>query len=183
MHRRKLLNLLREYGDRYPEEAETADRFVAFVKAHHRCFDRDLWAGHITGSAWIVDTDGTDVLLTHHKKLDIWVQLGGHSDSNPDTAVVAQTEATEESGLAVRFVDTRIFDLDIHQIPARKNDPAHFHYDVRFAFMADERDYVVSSESNALAWVGLSMLEDYSQEASLLRMRRKWLSQTPWLNT
>lgn len=175
MHRRKLLNLINQYADLYPDEISITDRFRAFVTTHERCFERDLWAGHITGSAWVVNADGTEVLLTHHKKLDIWVQLGGHSDGDSDTPAVAFKEATEESGLIVSFVDSRIFDLDIHEIPARKNDPGHFHYDVRFAFMAQQRGYVVSEESNDLAWVPLAELKQYSEEASLLRMRRKWL--------
>ena len=175
MHRRKLLSMIESYALQYPEETNTVARFVEFVNAHERCFERDCWAGHITGSAWVVDPERQDVLLTHHKKLDIWVQLGGHSDGEPDTAKVALNEALEEGGVPVTFEQPQIFDLDIHEIPARKSDPAHFHYDVRFAFLAAHRDFVVSEESNALAWVPIRGLAAYSEEESLLRMQRKWL--------
>lgn len=178
MHRRKLLGLIDQYAGIHPEEANTIDRFREFVVANERCFERDLWAGHITGSAWVVDPELSDVLLTHHRKLDMWVQLGGHSDGESDTADVAFKEATEESGLEVMFVDRAIFDLDIHEIPARKSDPAHYHYDVRFAFVATDRRYVVSDESHDLAWVPVTDLPQFSQEESLLRMRRKWLQRT-----
>ena len=117
-------------------------------------------------------------MLTHHKKLGIWVQLGGHSDGDPDTPSVACKEATEESGLDVTFLSEQIFDLDIHEIPARKDDPAHYHYDVRFAFVAEDRSYTVSEESHDLSWIPIATLEEVTQEESMLRMKRKWLLQT-----
>lgn len=174
MHRRKLLALLDSYATRYPAESATLRRFVTFVREHQRCFERDCWAGHVTGSAWVVDPDGRDVLLTHHRKLDIWVQLGGHSDGNADTAQVAAAEAIEEGGIPVNFLSAEIFDVDIHEIPARKSDPAHFHYDVRFAFQAAHRSFVVSEESNELAWVPIAELKKFTQETSMLRMKTKW---------
>jgi 8-oxo-dGTP pyrophosphatase MutT (NUDIX family) len=121
-----------------------------------------------------VNEPGTHVLLTHHRKLDRWLQLGGHSDGDPDTLAVARREAEEESGLPVRVLGTAIFDLDVHEIPARKGDPAHYHYDVRFIFVADHEGFEVSDESHDLAWVPIDGLADYSTEESLLRMGRKW---------
>ena len=176
MHRRKLLALIAEYADRHPEEAAIVARFQEFIDSHERCFARDCWAGHITGSAWLVDPSQNSILLTHHKKLGIWVQLGGHSDGDPDTASVAYKEATEESGLSVDFLDQAIFDLDIHEIPARKNDPAHYHFDVRFQFIAASRDYTVSEESHDLSWIEIERLPEVTQETSMLRMRQKWLA-------
>ena len=85
MHRRNLLEWLHKYRSTHPDEVETADRFIDFVESEPRCFERDCWAGHITGSAWLVDPAGEALLLTHHKKLDMWVQLGGHSDGDSDT--------------------------------------------------------------------------------------------------
>ena len=136
MHRSKLIALLTDYGHRHPEEQETVDRFLAFVQANERCFERDLWMGHVTGSAWLVNSAGSHVLLTHHRKLGRWLQLGGHSDGNPDPLAVAMLEAEEESGLRVTPLSEQIFDIDIHEIPPRKADPAHFHFDVRFALRA-----------------------------------------------
>ncbi|MDT8410670.1 MAG: NUDIX hydrolase, partial [Wenzhouxiangellaceae bacterium] len=131
--------------------------------------------GHITGSAWLVDPSGSEVLLTHHRKLDRWLQLGGHSDGDPDTAAVALREAGEESGLAVELLSPDILDIDIHEIPARKDDPAHFHFDVRYVVASTSgRDYQVSAESNNLAWVAIEAVESLTREPSILRMARKW---------
>jgi 8-oxo-dGTP pyrophosphatase MutT (NUDIX family) len=115
------------------------------------------------------------VLLTHHRKLGRWLQLGGHSDGDPDTLGVAQTEASEESGLCVRPLSEAVFDLDVHEIPARKGDPAHWHFDVRFALqVTGSEDFRVSGESLDLAWVPIDRLGEYTDEASMLRMARKW---------
>ncbi len=152
------------------------ERYLDFVSRNPDCFERSLQEGHVTGSAWIVDTVGTHVLLTHHRKLGQWFQLGGHADGEPDVAKVAMQEAREESGLAeLRFVSDEIFDIDIHLIPARKGDPEHYHYDVRFALQSvGADDFTVSEESLDLAWVELEKLTDFTTEESMLRMARKW---------
>jgi 8-oxo-dGTP pyrophosphatase MutT (NUDIX family) len=175
MHRQSLLDLLDDYGRRFPDETPVVERFRAFVCAHERCFERDLWAGHVTGSAWLVNAARDAVLLTHHRKLGRWLQLGGHSDGVPDPLSVALTEAHEESGLEVVPLAALVFDLDIHEIPARKQDPAHYHFDVRFALTVDGSEaFQVSAESLDLAWVPIAQLADYTDEESMLRMARKW---------
>ncbi len=176
MHRQALIALLGEYAGRHPEERAVTARFLDFVQRNERCFDRELREGHITGSAWLVNQQGNRVLLTHHKKLGRWLQLGGHSDGNPTTLQVAMAEAREESGLDVRPLSTAIFDLDVHRIPARGQDPAHLHYDVRFALetVGCWEGFTVSEESLELAWAPIERLSEYSNEESMLRMARKW---------
>lgn len=183
MHRRPLLAALDHYARRHRDEAATIERFRHFVAAHPRCFERTLAApGHVTGSAWILAPEGDAVLLTHHRKLDLWVQLGGHADGDPDVLAVAHREGLEESGLAellpldpVADDGVRVpFDLDIHVIPARRDEPEHLHFDVRFAFRASDRALQVSDESHALAWVPIPELPAYTRDASVLRMAARW---------
>lgn len=174
MHRQKVLMLFKRYRDRFPAEQHTVDRITAFVKANENCFSRELLTGHITGSAWILDATGERALLTHHRKLNIWVQLGGHADGDADVQRVAEREAEEESGIAlIETLSPEIFDIDIHQIPARKDEPAHFHYDCRFLLKAKVDDYIVSDESHDLKWIPLDRMQEYSNEESVLRMVRK----------
>ena len=176
MHRQPLLNLLERYAERWPEETAVVERFRLLVDEHENCFERDCWAGHITGSAWLVNQAGSHVLLTHHRKLERWLQLGGHSDGEADTLLAAKREAQEESGLTVTVLDPIPIDLDVHMIPARKDDPGHYHFDVRFAFRSvGSEDFAVSEESLDLAWVPIADLSEYTDEESVLRMARKWL--------
>ncbi|MEM9743953.1 MAG: NUDIX hydrolase [Pseudomonadota bacterium] len=176
--RRRLLARLDAYLGRYPDEQAASDRIRGLVEAHERCFHRDCFPGHITGSAWIVNRAATHALLTHHRKLGRWLQLGGHSDGEGDTRSVAQREGQEESGLRLELLDAAIFDIDVHDIPARGNEPAHEHHDLRFLFRADtESSFVVSEESHDLAWVPMEQLEDYTDEWSVLRLAHKFLNQ------
>lgn len=150
-------------------------RFRELVTAHEDCFERTCLPGHITGSAWLVDDTGSRVLLTHHRKLDRWLQLGGHSDGEPDTLAAARREAEEESGLKVEALDDVPLDLDVHEIPARGTEPRHDHYDVRFVFrVVGSADFVVSDESHDLAWVPIDELTSYTDEESVLRLARKY---------
>jgi len=179
MHRVPLLALLADYSKAHANdknEQQVCLRYIDFVEKHPNCFDRELAIGHVTGSAWIVDPTGTQVLLTHHRKLDAWFQLGGHADGETDVLAVALNEAKEESGLEnIRPIAPAIFDIDIHRIPARKEVPEHDHFDVRFSFCAaDPEKIILSEESIDLSWIPLAELESKTTEKSMLRMRKKW---------
>jgi 8-oxo-dGTP pyrophosphatase MutT (NUDIX family) len=88
---------------------------------------------------------------------------------------VALREAEEETGLPqVTPVSHEIFDLDVHLIPARKSDPDHYHYDVRFLMVADmNHDLTISHESHDLAWITISDISTYTSEPSIHRMIKK----------
>lgn len=175
MHRNPLLEKLDAYTAFDQAEKRMATVIERFVHAHPRCFERSLEIGHITGSAWIVDRERTHVLLTHHRKLDRWLQLGGHADGDPDILNVAWREAREESGLEeIKPVSEDIFDTDVHRIPATPKEPTHFHHDVRFLFEADRHaPLVISVESKDLAWVPIAKIGDYSVDDSIMRMAYK----------
>ncbi len=175
MHRAPLLDLLEGYAATYPHEKETVERFRDFVAGNVDCFQRSLLEGHLTGSAWIVDGRGERVLLTHHRKLDRWLQPGGHADGESDLLSVARKEAWEETGLeGLEVVGEGIFDLDIHTIPPCGEVPGHLHYDARFLLRdSGEGKFVVSEESHDLAWVEIGVLESFTREESMLRMRDK----------
>ncbi len=172
-----LMEQLQAYLARWPEEAETVDEFRRLLADPRNPFLRERLEGHFTGGAWLVSADGRRTLLTHHRKLGRWLQLGGHADGDVDMGRVALKEAEEESGLPdLRLEEAAIFDLDRHWIPERRDVPGHWHYDVRYVIRAgaDER-YVVSEESLDLAWREIAPLADDADE-SLGRMARKWLA-------
>jgi 8-oxo-dGTP pyrophosphatase MutT (NUDIX family) len=156
-------------------EATMLADFFAFIAAHPDCLHRTCLAGHLTASAWIVDAERSRVLLTHHRKLGLWLQLGGHADGEADLLAAALREAREESGLqSVRAVSAEIFDVDRHRIPARKTEPEHWHYDVRFLIEAEAAEpLVISDESHDLAWVPLDEVTQRNAEESIARMVRK----------
>ena len=183
MHRAPLLALVARYRDSpriTPEERGPLDRLEAFVRREPACFERATAHGHITGSAWILDHARGACLLTHHRKLGRWLQPGGHADGDPDALAVALREGREESGIVgLTPLSTEIFDVDVHEIPGRAGEPAHLHYDVRFALVAPEgAPLVVSEESHDLAWVPRARVATCDTDASVLRMVEKWDTST-----
>lgn len=179
MHRRHLLEILDRYAKAYPAEGEVAGRIRRFVEGHPDCFERSCLEGHITASAWIVSADRREALLTHHGKLDRWLQLGGHSDGDPDPFAVALREAREESGMD-EFREpsgTEVplpLDVDIHRIPARGDEPEHDHLDLRYLLIAGEgQPIVLSEESKDLRWVARDKVASLTDEESVLRLERK----------
>lgn len=175
MHRKYLQDILAQHQPFDANEADMLAQIIEFVAQHDDCFERSLSIGHITGSAWIIDHERTHALLTHHRKLDRWLQLGGHSDGDANTLDVALREGLEESGLQdLHAVSDAIFDVDVHLIPARGDEPAHNHYDVRFLLEADRHAPLsISSESKNLAWVSLDETQTLSTDASIQRMVAK----------
>lgn len=167
------------------EELTTWQRFEAFVASEPQCFERSCPTGHVTGSALITNAAMDKVLLTLHAKLGKWLQLGGHSDGDAWTHRVAWREGCEESGLEeLKFADwspeddikaiPRPFDLDIHLIPARHKESAHWHFDARYLLIADDRlPLAITDESHQLRWFTLEEAEKVTQERSMLRQFEK----------
>lgn len=177
MHRQGLLDKLARYQPDDPAEIDSRMRIIDFVTSTPDCFNRSHLAGHITGSAWLIDESCGRVLLTHHRKLDKWLQLGGHCDGDPDVLGVALKEAVEESGIDdITAVSDDIFDLDVHPIPSRGDVPEHFHYDIRFLCRINGNpQFQISDESHELAWLTPDAILKMTVGRSILRMREKWL--------
>ena len=159
-------------------EAEAGRRFLDLRANTPRCFWRDAFPAHFTASAWLVSADGERTLLMHHRKLDRWLQPGGHADGDTDLPRVALREAEEETGLVELIVDDAIFDLDAHVIPARGSEPEHWHYDVRFVVRAGgSEQFNANAESRAMAWRSVREVANDAQiDPSIRRMARRWLA-------
>ncbi|MDR0631489.1 MAG: NUDIX hydrolase [Holosporales bacterium] len=139
------------------------------------CFDRSCQEGHFTASCWLENYHGDAALLTHHKKFNGWLQLGGHADGDNDLLRVSMKEAQEESGLPVEPVHCKIFDIGVHFIPPYEDTVQHYHYDVRFYLRATEnKPFVVSEESHDLMWV--TQEDQLPDNYDVRRMFLKWKS-------
>lgn len=172
----RLLQLLRSHSPDDDREARMLADAVRFVETDPGCLDAANPPGHITGSAWVLDESRSRVLLTHHRKLGRWFQLGGHLDPGETVHQGALREAREESGLDhVRILDEAVFDVDIHPIPARGAQPEHLHYDIRFVLEAAFAEPRASAESKAVTWVAIEQVAALNPDESMMRMVRKTL--------
>lgn len=163
---------LRAYQSTDDEQADFHRHILDFIDEHpddaHR---RSCLVGHLTASCLVVDEDFERVLLLHHRKLDRWLQPGGHCDGDAELAGVALREASEESGMDGLRVVPRIVDLDIHEIPQYRDVPAHLHLDSRFVVVAPrDAEPVVSDEHHELAYLPWDAAIERADDASARRL-------------
>lgn len=165
--------LMQSYLHHHPNENQVVQDFIEFYQSSAQAFERSHLVGHFTASAMLVHPQGEAGLMTHHKKLNRWLQLGGHADGIQDLYQVALQEAHEESGIeGIQLLSTEILDIDVHEIPARPDEPAHLHWDLRFLMQAPQEEFQVSEESHNLAWVPFNDPR-WLQEDSLRRLMEK----------
>jgi 8-oxo-dGTP pyrophosphatase MutT (NUDIX family) len=162
----------------HPEDAVVVERFARLLEDSPAPFSRDQYQpGHLTCSACVIDDKRARVLLLHHTRLGRWLQPGGHAEPGDDTPLAgALRELREESGIAAPSPlrgpsGSALVDLDVHEIPARGAEPAHLHYDLRYAFAADGSGALLKSdESHALRWVAIDRLGELTGEESVTRL-------------
>lgn len=167
------------------DEAAHLRRILDFVGRHPRPFDRGIAEGHLTGSAVVVSARRDRVLLLHHRKLQRWLQPGGHADPREtrgeDVALREALEETGISGLALHPRAPRPFDVDVHAIPAFGTEPAHAHLDLRYLVVAPAADAIARSaeETNDARWFAWDDLPALDLDRGLVRALAKaqgWVS-------
>lgn len=171
-----LLDQLHGYHPSDELEAQHQRALVNLLTMSDDTFVRDHFApGHVTASLFIVHPATEALLLHHHRRLDRWLQMGGHVEAGEHPADAALREGAEESGLTDLALLPGIFDLDVHAIPAGKGEPDHLHFDVRYLAHTSTPDRITidRNESNDLAWVPLAAAIPLMNEEASSRVVRK----------
>lgn len=169
-----IVNQINNYKCSTIEEERYVIQILKFIEKHKGNIGRENPDGHLTASAWILNEAKSKVLLIYHKKLNRWLQPGGHIEvEDSSLASAALREALEETNLkSVQFLNSTVYDIDVHIIPARKTEKEHYHLDFRFCFSADENEIAQhSDEVKDMKWIELSSLKNV--EDSILRMVKK----------
>lgn len=164
--------------------ARHRDTVLDFFLDHPDAAERTCAAGHLTGSALVVDATGARTLLMLHRKLGRWFQPGGHADGDANLAAVARREAAEETGIAGLRVALPAIDVDVHRVEP-PGGAAHLHLDVRFLVVAPPGALEQANhESLALRWVTEADLDSLEPpvDASTRRLVGRGLRvATDWL--
>jgi len=174
--RTTLRALLEAHRAANADEARHRERMLELANATSDPLRRDHFEpGHFTASAFVLSPDRAALLLVHHRKLDRWLQPGGHVEaSDLDLIAAARREVLEETGIAeLELLQPASFDLDVHPIPALGRELPHEHFDVRFLFRAGTPELRLSSESKAVRWVPLAEIAAAGSDESVLRATRK----------
>ncbi|MFE7453049.1 NUDIX hydrolase [Streptomyces griseus] len=154
--------------DEAGDQAELRQAYLDHLARHEDGMWKACGAGHVTASALVIDPERERVLLTLHRKLRMWLQMGGHCEERDTTLeAAALREATEESGITgLALLPGGPVRLDRHPIPA----PCHWHLDVQYAAVAPpgaaER---ISEESLELRWFGYADVPGVA-DASVVRL-------------
>jgi 8-oxo-dGTP pyrophosphatase MutT (NUDIX family) len=153
------------------EQQDVRSRMLAFLAEHPTdAHLRTCLPGHFTASALLVDRSRGKALLTHHRKLGRWLQIGGHCDGDANFAHVAWRELLEESGIEAVSMGEPV-DLDIHVIPARPGEPEHLHLDVRFIAEAPPGSRATANEESLrLEWFAPSEIDRLQTDDSVRRL-------------
>jgi 8-oxo-dGTP pyrophosphatase MutT (NUDIX family) len=162
-----LAGALADYSRRFPGERWLVDRVAALEDRVHTGLDlrnRGRLPYHLTASAIVVDDE--QALLVWHHALGKWLQPGGHLDPGETPWDGARRETAEEAGVlsigsAMGCSEPQPLDIDLHPIPASslKQEPAHFHLDLRFLLGVSPISSdaaVVTVQAGSARWVNIA---------------------------
>ncbi len=178
---RNMTNFLKELDTYVPTKEEQChyEKIVHLVEAEPRCFWRDCFPAHITGSSLLINKEGNQVLLNHHKFLNKWLGFGGHADGSTDILEVARRETKEESSISeFTLAIEGIFNVSTHPIPANSNkeEPPHEHFNIDYLFQCTHSNaFQISDESVTLRWCNFDQaITLVKSHESMTRMLHKW---------
>jgi 8-oxo-dGTP pyrophosphatase MutT (NUDIX family) len=173
-----LLTVLESYQPWNGTEAAHHAAFLHLLRTHPAPFNRYSYQpGHITGSTWILAEDTAQVALIYHRRLERWLQPGGHAGpGETDSISTALREAREELGLILDPARANLFDLDVHQIPATAKQPSHLHFDIRYLCRIEQQTLVSDSDALTARWFRVAELEVMKLDEAMRRMLIKGLN-------
>ncbi|WP_030619405.1 NUDIX hydrolase [Streptomyces sclerotialus] len=162
--------VLKEWPAPAPDQEQLRLAYLDHLAAHPDGMWKPCGDGHLTASALVVDPSRGRVLLTLHKKLRMWLQMGGHCEPEDATlADAALREAREESGISrgLTLLPGGPVRLDRHHTPCA------WHLDVQYAALAPEdATEAISDESLDLRWFPYDEVPDVADESVVRLVER-----------
>lgn len=158
-----LIEELKNYMPFDENEKNNVEKVLKFLNSGENHYSRTNLVGHVTAGGYVCDEEG-NVLINRHKNSIYWLQFGGHSDGNSNSYEVAVREINEESGIFdLKLISEKILDVDVHLVAnnEKKKEPEHYHYDVNFLFVTNNKEFKISDESDEIRWIPISEMQKW----------------------
>ena len=175
-----ILKELEKFVPRNEFEVKELQIIKKFIKENPNVLTRDNEVAHITVSSWVTNSTLDKVLMVYHNIYNSWSWPGGHVDGNKNLAQVAMYEVMEETGIKeLDFLTDTCISVEILPVLAHyKNDKvvaAHLHFNVSYAFIADETQIIRPKldENKAVKWIAVDELDKIVTEKNMLSIYRK----------
>jgi 8-oxo-dGTP pyrophosphatase MutT (NUDIX family) len=155
-------------------ESEYDDKkaMLVLLKTPNACSRAQFEPGHFTASAFVLNPALDSILLIFHEKLKMWLQPGGHIETGDSTIeAAARRELLEETGVCAPRLHPKvdgILAIDIHDIPARKTEPGHKHFDIRYLYIAQNNQFQAASDALDARWVKFARVAELQTDTSVL---------------
>ncbi len=171
LKKKALLRQLFNYKAFNAEEEKQRQRILKLFNTNASPFDRDHSPKHLAVSAFVVNPSFTHVLLVKHKKLDMWLQPGGHCEDEKTMREGALREITEETGLVDILLSNEVFDVNVYEYPCGE----HVDYDIQYLAIANMNEPLVLQEDEVsdIRWVPVDELLDYNPKEPFIRAIEK----------
>ena len=177
---------IRAYTPQNEQEAADQRLILEYIRLFpDNILTRDNEIAHLSSSGFVVNADGTRVLMAHHNIYKVWAWTGGHADGETDLLHVAMREAKEETGIEhLRLMGGGVVSLEILPVWAHvkrgRAVGSHLHLNVSYLFEADDTLplRVAEDENSAVGWLGIDRLDEYVSERDMLPTYRKILNRT-----
>ena len=174
---------IRAYTPQNEQEAADQRLILEYIRLFpDNILTRDNEIAHLSSSGFVVNADGTRVLMAHHNIYRVWAWTGGHADGEGDLLSVALREAREETGVEhIRPLSPAIASLDIlpvwGHVKRGKWVPSHQHLNVSYLLVADESDalQIREGENSRVGWLPAGELSRYVSEEAMLSVYQKMM--------
>lgn len=178
-----LYQLIAQYHPVNDQERQDQKVMLEYIATFDDITTRANHFAHFTASPWIINQDGTKVLMIYHTIYQSWAWCGGHLDGDDRCLHVALKEGKEETGLtSLQPLSKDPLAIDILPVsPHIKHGSfvsSHLHLNVTYLCIADDQAplRIKPDENSGVKWIAIEQIAQEVSEPEMKLVYAKLLS-------